>query len=229
MTDRYECDECSGKPGSPELCVQCLERRAKLGKDWLGPVPRWQPGDAVAWHSKESLTGRVIDLRSDGRVTVQWDGGRSWDERARDLVCAHLSDAKLEPKTTVRVCCCCLGTVDHVWCYDCGGCNTGVDMPVWAAKSFRVNDEHRRATIAKQARELKALRRVAIDTYGPTTLGLRVEFTGGDDDIFGVRDGSGVVHCVRSQEGETDDEYLRRAGESASLDPELVRKIHASR
>lgn len=37
LDDGYECAMCSARPGAPTLCVDCLRRRALLGKAWKGP------------------------------------------------------------------------------------------------------------------------------------------------------------------------------------------------
>lgn len=130
---------------------------------------------------------------------------------------------------TVWLCCRCLATMDPPLnhCFQCGGGGMRVAMDRDALNRIRQNDAHRREVIGKQAAELSALRRVAIDVIGATALGATV-FRGAEGGAIGVRVGDAIygmgVPGVEVEPGSDEERmWLDRAAESAAFDPEHVR------
>lgn len=61
----YECEDCSSKPGSPDLCSDCLARRNVTGLDWKGPRP-----SSVGFVSKTRQRTRRARLIRQVHVTI---------------------------------------------------------------------------------------------------------------------------------------------------------------
>ena len=190
-----------------------------------------------------SGTGHIADgvVFDDGKVVVRWrtatPGTTSFDsiEHAKAV---HGHDGKTavefhdDDAPVMWLCCMCFSDMDlpvnH--CFQCGAGGSAVAMSNSQIEQIQRHDKHRLESIDKLHKELVPLRRIAIDTYGPTALGLSVSrFHGADGEEFvSIRQGN-TTFSVGPNPGESDEAYLRRAGERCTLDPEHVQRLHAER
>lgn len=190
-----------------------------------------------------SGTGHIADgvLFEDGTVVVRWrtaTPGTTVFQSLEHAQAVHGHGGKTvfefhdwkEP--IVWLCCMCFSDMDlpinH--CFQCGAGGSAVPMSKVQLEQIQRHDKDRLDAIERCHEELRALRRVAIDVHGPTALGLEVSrFRGSDgDEYVSIRRGN-TLFGVRPEAGESDDAFLRRAGERCTLDPEHVRRLHAER
>lgn len=138
-----------------------------------------------------------------------------------------------DPTPILWLCCMCFADMDPPvnHCFQCGSGGSAIAMSKSQLDMVQRHDKQRLESLEKCHRELRALRSVAIDHFGPTALGLSVQrFTGHDGEEFVSLAGpGGVTYSVRPEPGEHDTAFLRRAGENASLDPEQVRRLRSER
>lgn len=173
----------------------------------------------VRWRTKTPGTTMFASLEHaravhghDGQTTFEfhdWEGPIAW------LCCMCFSDMDIP--------------VNH--CFQCGSGGTAVPMSKIYLEQIQVHDRQRIESNDKLRVELAALRRIVIDTYGPTALGLSVERwkdLEGNERIQGIRRGN-TTFCVRPGDGESDEAFLRREGERCELDPAHIRSLHAER
>jgi hypothetical protein len=191
-----------------------------------------------------SGTGHIADgvVFHDGTVVVRWrtatPGTTSFAslEHAKTV---HGHDGKTvfefhdwEPPI-VWLCCMCFSDMDPPLnhCYQCGAGGSAVPMAKSQLEQIQTHDKQRLESIEKLHEELRAVRRVALDVYGPTALGLTVDrWTDADGAVrvSGIRQGR-TTHGVYPANGEDDETFLRREGERVTLDPDHVRRLHAER
>lgn len=190
-----------------------------------------------------SGVGHIADgvVFDDGTVVVHWrtaTPGTTTFASLEHAKAVHGHDGKTvfefhdwEPPI-VWLCCMCFSDMDipvnH--CLQCGSGGSAVPMSKVQLEQLQKHDRQRIEAYDKLATETRALRRVAIDVYGPTALGLEVNrFTGhGGEEFVSIRRGS-TTWSVRPEDGESDDAFLKRAGEHCTLDPDYVRRLHAER
>lgn len=193
-----------------------------------------------------SGTGHIADgvLFEDGKVVIRWrtaTPGTTLFDSLEHAKAVHGHDGKTvfefhddAPSTTeklVWLCVMCFSDMDiplnH--CHQCGSGGTAVPMSKSQLEAVQRHDQDRLDSLRKKEAELAALRRVALDRYGPTALGLSVDRwknSEGEEQVSGVRVGR-TTHCSKPADGETDLTFMLRVGETAALDPEHVRKVHA--
>lgn len=190
-----------------------------------------------------SGTGHIADgvVFEDGTVVVRWRTATPGTTTFASLehakaVHGHDGATRFEfhdhDLPIVWLCCMCFSDMDlpvnH--CFQCGSGGSAVPMSKTYLEAIQTHDKHRLESIDKCLKELGALRRVAIDTYGPTALGLAVRrFRGAPGEEFVSIERGNISFGVRPEPGESDEAFLRRAGECCTLDPDHVRRLHAER
>jgi hypothetical protein len=135
---------------------------------------------------------------------------------------------------TVWLCCMCFSDMDvplnH--CYQCGAGGAAVAMSRSQLDAIQKHDKDRLDAYSKLYDETRALRRLAIDIYGPASLGLVVDRW--EDHEKGeirrsLRRGSTIFGCNPPRDNEADADWLARVGDSATLDPKQVLEVHKER
>lgn len=189
-----------------------------------------------------SGTGHIADgvVFDDGTTVVRWrtaTPGLTSFATLDHAKAVHGHDGKTtfefhdDDAPTMWLCCMCFADMDlpvnH--CFQCGGGGTAVAMSRSQLDQIQRHDKDRLDALQKCHTELRALRRVAIDVHGPSALGLAVsrftsQATG--EEFVSIRRGD-TSYGVRPEPGESDADFLKRAGESCALDPDHVRRVHA--
>lgn len=188
-----------------------------------------------------SGVGHIADgvLFEDGTVVVRWrtaTPGTTTFASLDHAKAVHGHDGKTVFEfhdwtlPIVWLCCMCFSDMDipanH--CLQCGSGGSAVPMSKMQLEQIQTHDRQRIEANETLRVELAALRRIAIDVYGPTALGLKVDrFDGTDGEVFvSIRRGD-TTWSVRPKADENDDTFLRREGERCTLDPEHLRRLHA--
>ena len=147
----------------------------------------------------------------DGKTTFEfhdWEGPTEW------LCCMCFSDMDLP--------------VNH--CFECGAGGAAVAMSKEQLLAIQRHDKYRLERHDELTRELKALRRVAVDVYGPAALGLTLRRNESADPPMrwaSVARGNTSWGSFTDDSAESDEALLLRVAEGASLDPDHVRRVHA--
>lgn len=191
-----------------------------------------------------SGAGHIADgvLFEDGSVVVRWrtaTPGTTMFASLDHAKSVHGHDGKTvfefhDGDTPITwLCCMCFSDMDvplnH--CFQCGAGGSAVPMSRTYLDAIQLHDKQRIDANDALRAELTALRRVALDVYGPTALGLSVDRwtdADGNERVSGIRQGR-TTFCGRPADGESDEAYLRREGEKCTLDPDHVRRLHAER
>ena len=182
---------------------------------------------AVIRHLDEtgvSGTGHIADgiIFHDGAVALRWrtkTPGTTFFATMEDAKAVHGHDSKtqfleLDSAEQVWMCCRCLAQADDMstYCMECGGGNCPIPLADYAMESIQQHDKQRLESLREKDKELRALRRLAFEMFGPIELGLRMS-RHMDGTVFGVtRDGSAS-------------DYLERNAEIVPLDPNRVREL----
>ncbi len=192
-----------------------------------------------------SGTGHIADgvVFEDGTVVVRWRTSTPGTTNFASLDHAkavHGHDGKTvfefhdwEPPI-MWLCCMCFSDMDPPLnhCYQCGAGGSAVPMSKVQLEQIQTHDKQRIESIERCHVELRALRRVAIDVYGPTALGLVVDRwtdTEGNERVSGIRQGRTTFGVYPKTAEESDETFMRREGERCTLDDEHVRRLHAER
>lgn len=202
-----------------------------------------------------SGTGHVADgvQFEDGTVVIRWRvvvvGSSVFYSTLEDAVAVHghggdtifhFVDSEDPANKNVGkqtgFCCMCFSTLDigQTYCDQCGAGGADITISQGHAEAIQLHDKQRLEELEKRNKELQAFRRVAFDVFGPLALGLEpVRYVAAQEDsgikagdIMGAKYAGGTtIHCVNAKPGEDEREYLARAVEHVTFDPERIRRV----
>lgn len=124
----------------------------------------------------------------------------------------------------VWMCAMCLSSITPPinCCSECGSGGCAIPTTKSLMELVQKHDQQRLEALDKKEQELRALRLVMMQMYGPITLGMHVEKQG--EDVLGVRY-KNVVMGGTPLPNETLIQFLMRVGEAVALDPVEVRHL----